>query len=104
LIEGASGEVLVTGAGRVYAVYGQKTNTATDAYLVILDDATNDAGGATDARVSLIFQEGLDEAFLIYPDGVTFADGVVGKSYTDYDGTTDSTAGDAPNGFVIVGA
>jgi hypothetical protein len=32
------------------------------------------------------------------------AAGVVAKSYTDWDGTTDTSAGDAPNGFAIVGA
>lgn len=101
-IAGASGQVLADAATTVYAVYGKKRNTATDAYLVLLDDATDDSGGATDARVSLAFQDGRDELFLIFPNGLDMAAGVVAKAYTDYDGTTDSTAADCPDGYVIV--
>ena len=100
----AGGQVLVDAACTVYAVYGRKPATGTDAYLVLLDDATDDAGGATDARVVLPFLASEDEAFAIFPNGIACATGVVAKSYTDFDGTTDSTAGDAPNGFVIVAA
>jgi len=103
VIDDAAGSVLADAATIVYAVYAKKRNTATDSYLVLFDDATDDTGGATDARVSIILQDGNDEVFLTYPNGLDMATGVVAKAYTDYDGTTDSTAGDAPDGFVIVG-
>lgn len=103
-IADASGQALVNAACKVYAVYGKKANTATDVYLVILDDATNDAGGATDARLSIAFLAAEDEQLFVNPNGIAMAAGVVAKAYTDYDGTTDSTASDCPTGFVIVGA
>jgi hypothetical protein len=100
----ASGIVLADAACKLYAVYGKKTATATDAYLAVLDDAADDTGVATDVRAILPFLEASHEAFIIDPAGVVMAAGVVAKSYTDWDGTTDTSAGDAPNGFAIVGA
>jgi hypothetical protein len=103
--DAATGQVLSDSPCIVYAVYGRKPEGAdTDAYLNLFDDATDDAGAATDTRVSIDFQSGGDEAFLIFPQGLDMATGLVAKAYTDYDGTTDSVAGDAPNGFVIVSA
>lgn len=104
-IDDAAGKVLADAACTVYAVYGKKrASVDTDSYLVILDDATDDTGGATDARLSVCFQSGKDEVFALFPQGIDMATGVVAKAYTDYDGTTDSSAGDAPDGFVIVAA
>lgn len=103
-IDDSGGQVLADAATTVYFVYAKKRNTATDAYLVLLDDATDDTGGATDARLSVVLQSGNDEVALFFPQGIDMATGVVAKAYTDYDGTTDSTAGDAPDGFVIVAA
>lgn len=103
-IDDAGGQVLVDAANTLYAVYSKKRATATDAYLVIFDDATDDAGGATDARIVLPHLVASDEAFYICPQGIAMGTGVVAKSYTDFDGTTDSSAGDAPDGFVIVSA
>lgn len=100
----AGGQVLVDAACTLYVVYSKKTNTATDAYLAIFDDATDDAGAGTDGRVVLPHLVGNDEAFAIFPGGLAMGTGVVAKSYTDFDGTTDTSAGDAPNGFVIVSA
>lgn len=100
----ASGSVLADVACRLYAVVGIKPNTGTDAYLAILDDATDDTGVATDVRAVLPFLEAKDNVVAIFPKGLTMGTGVVAKAYTDWDGTTDSTAGDAPNGFAIIGA
>lgn len=104
VIDDASGSVLCTDPCKVYAVYGKKTATATDAYLAILDDATDDTGVATDVRIVLPFILASDEVFSINVTGFTHGTGVVAKTYTDWDGTTDSTAGDSPNGFAILGA
>jgi len=94
----------IDAAHTVYVFYGKKTATAEDVYLYLFDDATNDAGAGTDGRANLVFLGSGDEAIAIYPDGIPMTAGLVVKAYTDFDGTTDSTAGAAPNGFVIIGA
>jgi hypothetical protein len=43
------------------------------------------------------------EQLFIDVNGLPMATGIVAKAYTDYDGTTDSTDTDCPNGFVIFG-
>lgn len=110
-IDDATGQVLADAACTLYAVYGRKgtldqrtAGTETDSYLVIFDDATDDAGAGTDGRVVLPFLVGSESRLYLDPSGVVMAAGVVAKAYTDFDGTTDSSAGDAPNGFVIIGA
>lgn len=108
-IDDAGGQVLADAACTLYAVYGRKgtldmrtAGTATDSYLVLFDDATDDTGAGTDGRLVLPFLTASEEVFWCSPDGIAMATGVVAKAYTDFDGTTDSTAGDAPNGFVII--
>ena len=103
-VDDASGKVLADVACKLYAVFGKKLATATDAYLAILDDATDDTGVATDVRVILPFLEASHKALFVEPDGLVMATGVVAKSYTDWDGTTDSSSADTPNGFAIIGA
>jgi hypothetical protein len=108
----ANGVVLATGTATVYGIYGVKPDEGTDSYLVLFDDATDDAGAGTDGRVVLPFlianptalTFGYDEALFISPQGVALADGAVVKTYTDFDGTTDSSVTASPSGFVIVGA
>jgi hypothetical protein len=103
-IEGASGSDLAKdGEFRVYAFYGKKTATAEDVYVYFFDDASNDAGGGTDGRGQLVFLEASTEALVVYPSGIPMTTGLVVKAYTDFDGTTDTTAGAAPNGFVLIG-
>lgn len=103
-IDDATGQALVGSAVRIVGIYGKKAATATDVYLAIFDDTTDDAGGATDGRIVLPFLEASEEQVFISPAGVSMAAGVVAKAYTDYDGTTDSTDTDCPSGFVIVKA
>lgn len=100
----AGGVVLADAATKLYAAYGKKTATATDSYLHFLDDATDDAGLATDGRLLIPFLIASEQACAFYATGLTMATGVVAKTYTDWDGTTDSAAGDSPNGFIIIGA
>lgn len=106
----AGGVVLADAACTVYVVYARKgtldhrtAGTATDAYLVIFDDATDDAGAGTDGRLVLPLMQASETAIYASCQGIVMGTGVVAKSYTDFDGTTDSSAGDAPNGFVIIG-
>jgi hypothetical protein len=108
-IDDAGGQVLADAACTLYAVYARKgtldqrtAGTATDAYLAIFDDATDDAGAGTDGRLVLPLMVASESAFYCTPAGIVMGTGVVAKSYTDFDGTTDSSAGDAPNGFVII--
>lgn len=104
-VDDAGGHDLgIDAACRVYAIFGKKAATATDVYLYLFDDATNDNGAGTDGRANLVFLEASQEAFAIYPTGIPIVDGVVIKAYTDFDGTTDSTDTDCPNGFVLLGA
>lgn len=103
-IEAASGKIVADAATKVYGIYFKKTDTATAAYVSILDDASDDTGIATDVRAVLPFLEAEHEVFAIDAKGIAMAAGVVAKAYTDWDGTTNSTAGDAPNGFIILGA
>ncbi len=59
-IDDAGGQVLADAACTVYAVYARKgtldqrtAGTATDSYLAIFDDATDDTGAGTDGRLVL---------------------------------------------------
>lgn len=111
LIDDATGVNLGTGAGTLYAIYARKgtldqrtAGTATDSYVVVFDDATDDAGAGTDGRLVLPSLVANESTFYCSTAGIPLIDGLVVKAYTDFDGTTDSVAGDAPNGFCIVGA
>src|SRR5690606_10331625 len=102
---GSGGQVLGAGTATIFAVYAKGAPAASAAnYLAIFDDATDDSGGATDARLSVVIPAADNEVFITYPSGVAVADGIVAKSYTDFDGTTDDAAGDSANGFIIIGA
>lgn len=110
-IDDAGGEVLATGVGTLYAIYARKgtmdqrtAGTATDAYVCVFDDATDDAGAGTDGRLTLPSLVASESTFYCSTAGIPLAAGLVVKSYTDFDGVVDSSAGDAPNGFCIVGA
>ena len=100
----STGEDLgIDAAHRVYAFWGKKTATAEDVYLYCFDDATDDAGAGTDGRCNIVLLESANEAVALYPSGIPMSAGLVVKAYTDFDGTTDSTAGAVGNGFVLIG-
>lgn len=110
-IDDSTGQQCGTGAGTLYAIYARKgtidqrtAGTATDAYVCVFDDATDDAGAGTDGRLTLPSLVANESTFYCTTAGIPLVDGLVVKAYTDFDGTTDSTAGDAPNGWCIVGA
>lgn len=103
-VDDSGGEVLCTDPCRLWAVYGKKTATDEDVYLAFFDDATDDAGAGTDGRLVLPFLISGEEELWTSPNGLSLATGCVAKAYTDFDGTTDSTAGASPNGFVIISA
>ena len=86
------------GPYQIYAVWGKKQATATDAWLKVRDNATD--------VVSLPFLISGEESFAIFPLGLDIADaaGVLLESHTTSAGSTDSTAGDGPTGFLLIGA
>lgn len=112
-VDDAGGQDLgIDAAHTVRAFYGKKPRVAEDVYLYFFDDATDDAGAATDGRGQLVFLGAngtdatlpQDEALVVYSNGVPMTAGLVVKAYTDFDGTTDSTAGASPSGWVIISA
>ena len=104
-IDDASGSILADAACKVYAIFAFKLNTATDVFLQIIDDATDDTLAAATTIVTVIpLTGGNDVATAFFPMGLPMAAGVVAKAYTEFDGTTDSSSADTPNGFIIIGA
>jgi hypothetical protein len=98
----------IDGAVTLYAAYVQKTGTsgtgtATDSFFKVYDDATND-GTAGDGRLALPLLAANDIGIYINPTGLAIADGLVLVAHTTCAGATDSTAGDAGPGFIIIGA
>lgn len=88
----------------LYAIYAKKQNTATAAYFKINDHATT-AGGANGANVkfTLPLLVGNDEIGLVFQPGVVFSTGIAVASETTAAGGANSTSGDGPNGFIILG-
>lgn len=92
----------VAGSIRVFAIVLKKQATATAAYYKLFDDATN-SGTAADNKVIIPLLESSKEACLLFPDGLPLTDGIVQTSQTTSNATVDSTSGDGPNGFMVVG-
>ena len=99
----AGGSILADAPAVVYVAYVKKGTTATDSYFKLYDDITDDTT-TTDQRLSVGMLEASEEHLAVYPKGLTMAVGIVGVTHTEGQGTTDSTAGDAGNGFLIIGA
>ena len=102
-ITGTDGVVVADAAAVVYVAFIRKPSTATDAYFKLFDNATVDTT-AGDGRVVIPLLEASEDNILVFPQGLDMAAGVVATSHTTYSGSTDSTAGDAGYGFVIIGA
>lgn len=95
----------IDAACQLLAVYVKKTATATDAWFRVIDDADNDSEVVGDVKLEIALLEANDVFFGFYPNGLPFADGVVTTSTTTPgDTATQSSAGDAANGFLILGA
>lgn len=89
-------------ACQIYAIFLKKQATATDAFFKAVDHATVAAGTTFFLCVELA--ESGEQVLLLFPGGLPQATGVTLVSSTTDTGSTDSTAGDGPNGFVILGA
>lgn len=94
--------VVADAACQIYFIYLRKQNTGTDAYFKADDSATS-AGTTASALVQALINAN-DDVVLSYPDGWDMANGFTVGSDTTADGSTASSSGDGPNGFVILGA
>src|SRR3990167_3897112 len=98
-LTGTDGVVSADAACVLYVAYLKKRATATDSYLKLYDDATDDSTAANE-RITLPILEASEDHIAVFPSGVTFATGIVATSHTTSNGTTDSTAGDSGDGFL----
>jgi hypothetical protein len=97
--------VIADAACTLYALVVEKQGTATAATVKLNDSATT-AGGANgaDQTIAIELNAAGQQAALIFPAGQAMASGIAAASQTNAAGNTDSTSGDGPNGFVILGA
>ena len=102
-LTGTNGVVAADAACVVYVAFVKKRATATDSYFKLFDNATVDTT-TTDQRLSMALLEASEDQIAIFPSGLTMASGLVATSHTQAEGSTDSTAGDSGDGFVIIGA
>lgn len=93
--------VVADAACKVYAVYLKKQATATDAYFKMVNHATTAAG--TTFELALGLPGSGDECMLLFPKGIAYGTGITLVSSTTDAGGTDSTSGDGPDGFVLIG-
>ena len=100
---GTNGVVVADAACVVYVAFVKKRATATDSYFKLFDNATVDTT-TTDQRLSVALLEASEDQIAIFPSGLTMAAGVVATSHTQAEGSSDSTAGDSGDGFIILGA
>lgn len=95
---------LTTGGATLYYVFVKKQNTATDAFFKWADHGST-AGGANGANMqaTLPLLVGKDEIDIMLTPGLILATGLTVASETTAAGGADTTSGDGPNGFAIIG-
>lgn len=88
-----------------FYAFAKKQATATDAYFKTADHATV-CGAANGASMqdSIYMPDSSGECALVFPKGRLQTTGITIASQTTAAGNTDSTSGDGPNGFFIIGA
>lgn len=98
------GTSLVGGACTLYVwfVKGRRTSGTTAAFEALHDAADNSATTTTVNTVKLNLAG--QQALIVHPNGFIIATDVVISSATAVGGATESTAANADDGFVIVGA
>lgn len=97
----ASDSVIADAACKVYGIFTRKTN-ATAAWLKGSDSAS--ASSSTAAEWMAKLAVATSDTAALFPQGFPMANGFTLGSDTTASGTTNSTAGDGPKGFVIIGA
>jgi hypothetical protein len=95
---------LTTGAGTLYVWYAKaRRTTGTTASFQALHDAADNALTTTTVATQKINAVG-QQFILVHPNGVAFATSLTISAATAVGGATESSAADATDGFVIVGA
>lgn len=99
----ASDAVIADAACTIYGVFAKKSSTATGAWLKGSDHAT--ASSSTAAELLAELNAASQEFVATFgKDGFAQGTGWTFGADTTASGTTNSTAGDGPKGFVILGA
>ena len=93
----------VDAACQVYLFYVNKRANATAAVVKLYDNITGDSI-TTEQTLSMLLDESNQETMQIYPTGFSHATGLIVVALTTVEGSTDTTAGDAGDGFVVIGA
>lgn len=95
---------VTTGGATLYALFVKKQNTGTDAFFRF-NDTNATVGGANGAnQIGIIpLLEAGDEVLQIFTPGLVLATGLGVESATTAAGGADSSSGDGPNGFAIIG-
>ncbi len=98
------GTSLVGGACTLYAWYGKaRRSSGTTASFQAIHDAADNSATTTTVDTALIKLTG-NQFFFVHPNGVALATDAVISAATAVGGATESTAADATDGFIIVGA
>lgn len=97
----AQDTVIADAACKVYGIVLTK-DTATAAYFKGADHATT-APTTGGGEIMQELNAANDEVVLAYPDGFALGSGLTVTSHTSAGGATESSAGDGPRGFVILG-
>lgn len=94
--------VIADAATQVYGIFLKKRATATDAFFKAVDHATTAAG--TTFYLCVELANASEQLALIFPGGIPQSAGTTIVSSTTDTGGTDSTSGDGPDGFFVLGA
>lgn len=103
-LTGATGYLPGIGAAHhVYGFYAHKSGTGTTGAWISVDDAASGAPGSRRYQTYLVTT--LDEAYAVWPLGISMATDLTVGITTTSTGTTEITgAGDVIQGFVLIGA
>lgn len=97
-----TGTAIADAACRVFAVYAKKPSGSTTASYFKGSDSPTTAS-ATAPELGFVLPTS-NEEIVIFPDGLSMANGFAIRADTTAAGSTGSGAADQPDGFVIVGA
>lgn len=93
--------VVADAACKLYALFVKKpSGSTTSAFVQVTDHASAGATASADLR---IIAQNANEEILIFPDGLSMANGVTLLSTTTNSGATGTAAADQCSGFGIVG-
>lgn len=110
LLTADDGQSVGSGTARVYAIFLKKRDDATDSFISLVDNGTDDnyyGGSLTGSvRYQSAALEAKDELIAIFPKGLSMANGIrLVSTTTAAGGTTVSVAAaDSVDGFMISGA